>query len=162
MPNVLHLSLRQTLIALALFATVLSAAGFVLEYGFGVLPCHMCWWQRYMHYAILAFSLLGLAHIRLQRPALMAIIAAALVGLGIAMWQFAAQHGWLPFPASCTSGGVPIYADPADLAAAMQATKVIPCDKENFTILGLSLAGYNIPAMLLVITLSIRGLKKRL
>lgn len=158
MPNLLALSPRQTLIALALLAAVLSASGFVLEYGFGVLPCHMCWWQRYMHYAILALSLLGLAHIRLQRPALMAIIAAALVGLGIAAWQFAAQHGWLPFPASCTSGGMPTYAAPEDLLAAMQITKVVPCDKENFTILGLSLAGYNIPAMLLVIALSARNL----
>lgn len=157
----LHLTPRQTLKLLALWALVLAVSGFVLEYGFNVLPCHMCWWQRYMHYAILAASLAGLAHPRLVRPALMAIILAAVTGLCIAVWQYAAQHGWLPFPASCTSSAMPTYAAAEDLLAAMQTTKVIPCDKETFTLLGLSLAAWNIPAMLFAIALSTRSLFRR-
>ena len=162
MPNLLALGIRQTLLLLAGIALVLSASGFILEYGFGVLPCHMCWWQRYMHYAILAASLIGLLlpprHIL---KSCYPVILASLVGLGIAAWQYAAQHGWLPFPASCTSGGMPTYANPDDLLAAMQATKIVPCDKENFTLLGLSLAGWNIPAMLLTLALSATPLLRR-
>ena len=155
---------RQTLLALAALATTLSLSGFILEYGFNVLPCHMCWWQRYMHYAILAFSLLGLTAHRYHRsPALplTGITVAAFTGLAIAVWQFAAQHGWLPFPASCTSAGMPTYASGANLLAAMNTTKVIPCDKETFTLLGLSLAAWNIPATLLTLTLSVAPLVRK-
>lgn len=152
---------RQNLILLAAFAAVLSIAGFILEYGFNVLPCHMCWWQRYAHYGILALSLIGLVTPKFMKPALIAISLTACAGLGIAMWQFAAQHGWLPFPASCTSAGMPSYAGAQDLLAAMQATKVVPCDKETFTLFGLSLAGWNIPAMLAILALGGVSLRKQ-
>jgi disulfide bond formation protein DsbB len=158
-----NLSTRQTLLTLAAFAAILSLSGFVLEYGFHVLPCHMCWWQRYMHYAILALSLVALVLPRKHTSKFLILITlAAFTGLAIAVWQFAAQHGWLPFPASCTSANVPTYASGEDLLAAMNATKVVPCDKETFTLFGLSLAAWNIPAMLLALALSARPLLKRL
>ena len=158
MPDITSLTSRQFFLLITVFAALLSASGIILEYGFNVLPCHMCWWQRYMHYGILGLGLAGF--IVPQKHAtkiFMAIALAAVIGLGIALWQFAAQHGWLPFPASCTSGGMPTYASGEDLLAAMNTTKVVPCDKENFTLLGLSLAGWNIPAMLLVIAMSIKA-----
>lgn len=160
MPN---LTLRRTLLAIAAFAALLSLSGFVLEYGFHVLPCKMCWWQRYAHYAILALSLLGLTlpPRKATLISLYPLIFIAFLGLAIATWQFAAQHGWLPFPASCTAAGMPTYASGEDLLAAINATKIVPCDKETFTLFGLSLAGYNIPAMLLIIGLAIRALKPR-
>lgn len=162
MLNLPAFSTRQTLVALAAFAAILSASGFVLEYGFNVLPCKMCWWQRYAHYAILAVSLLGLTlPPKHTLKSLYPIILISMAGLAIALWQFAAQQGWLPFPASCTSGGIPTYAAPDDLLAAMQTTKVVPCDKETFTLLGLSLAAWNIPAMLFVVVLSVKGLLRR-
>lgn len=134
---------------LFLFALALSASGFILQYGFNVIPCEMCWWQRYAHWAIAGFALAGLAapnkNIRLAMA--FAIAAASLAGLYIAGWQLAAQHNWLPFPPSCSGGGIDM-ADPANLLAAMDSTHIVPCDKETFKLLGLSLAGWNIPAML--------------
>lgn len=150
---------RQILLTLAAFAALLSASGFILEYGFHVLPCKMCWWQRYAHYTILTASLLGLAAPRLTKPALGAILIAAGTGLAIAAWQFAAQHGWLPFPASCTSDAAQSFATAQNLLESINQTKVIPCDQETFTLLGLSLAGWNIPAMLLTLALGLLGLK---
>lgn len=150
----MNLSVRQTLLLLAVTGLALTASGFILEYGFGVIPCHMCWWQRYPHWAIAVLGLLGASHPRLGRPALAAIVLASLTGLGLAGWMFAAQHGWLPFPASCNSATMPAYAAADDLLAAMSATKVVPCDKETFTLFGLSLAGWNIPAMLAIVAVS--------
>ncbi len=155
-----QLTSRHILLLLACMAFGLSASGFVLEYGFGVIPCKMCWWQRYAHWAILALSLLGAAHPKLQRPALMAILSAALTGLGIAAWQFAAQHGWLPFPASCTSDAAQAFSSAEDLLSNLNRVKIVPCDKETFTLLGLSLAGWNIPAMLAVLGLSGLALRR--
>jgi disulfide bond formation protein DsbB len=37
-------------LALALPALLLAGA-YVSEYGFGLYPCEMCWWQRWPHFA---------------------------------------------------------------------------------------------------------------
>ncbi len=133
------------LLGIGLLAWGLLASGFVLEYAFGVLPCPMCWWQRYAHLAIGMCALLG-AWQSLKWGALGAGLS-AWVGAGVALWQVAAQHHWLPFPASCTSGSNTAVLG-ADLLSAMTQVKVIPCDLETFTLLGLSLAAWNLPLML--------------
>lgn len=146
-------TVQRRLALIAIMAAFLSASGFILEYGFNVLPCPMCWWQRYAHYIILLMAVVGFYVPSIARYAKLGIVLAALCGLGVAMWQFAAQHAWLPFPASCSSTHVS-YSAAENLLAAMQATKVIPCDKELFKLFGLSLAGWNIPNMMLVVWLA--------
>lgn len=145
------------LLGLGLFALGLLGSGFVLEYGFGVLPCKMCWWQRYAHMAIAGCGLLGAY--RFPRLGAAGITIAALFGASIAAWQTAAQQHWLPFPASCSSGGSTELLG-ADLMAAMAQVKVIPCDLETFTLLGLSLAAWNLPLMLLCTGIAIKMLLK--
>ncbi len=149
----MSLTPRHLLQGLALYALGLLAAGLLLEQGFGVLPCPMCWWQRYAHAAI---ALAALAGVLAKRPTVGAATAgfAATAGLTIASWQVAAQQGLLPYPASC-AGDDQILAVGADLLSAMANTTVIPCDLETFTLLGFSLAAWNIPAMLLALALSV-------
>ncbi len=142
-------SSRLLLLGIALLALGLLASGFVLEYGFGVLPCPMCWWQRYAHAAILLAASVGVG-LRQERLGTLAVGLAALLGLGVAAWQVAAQQGVLPYPPSC-AGDANMVVVGADLLAAMARTTVIPCDTETFTLLGLSLAAWNVPAMLLVL-----------
>ncbi|NBX85924.1 MAG: disulfide bond formation protein B [Proteobacteria bacterium] len=166
---------RTHFLLLIAFSATLIASGLIMEYGFGILPCKMCWWQRYAHMVICAASILGFltyqspSH-QVTRPSghpvtrpsghpvtrlsATTILLASLTGLAIALWQYAAQHGWLPFPASCVSEGLALEANATNLLAAMSQTKVIPCDKETFRLFGLSLAGWNIPAMLLTTALS--------
>ena len=49
--------LARTL-ALAVPALLLGGA-YVSQYGFGLYPCEMCWWQRYPHFVALALALLA-------------------------------------------------------------------------------------------------------
>ncbi|HEX2859918.1 MAG TPA: disulfide bond formation protein B [Alphaproteobacteria bacterium] len=150
---------RYWLAGLLALMLALIATGFVLQYGFRVLPCEMCWWQRYAHMAVAVFAALGLLiqNPRAQQAAAGAIAAAALGGLAIACWQYAAQHGWLPFPAQCTSSSAKPLADAANLLASLKNIQIVPCDRETFSLLGLSLAGWNIPAMLVTIYVALRG-----
>lgn len=143
------------------FALALTASGFILEYGFGVIPCQMCWWQRYAHWSIGGLSLLALILQNKQARLGLAFLigVASLIGLYIACWQFAAQNNLLPFPPSCSGGGISM-ADPANLLAAMDSTKIVPCDKETFKLLGLSLAAWNIPAMLAALAAAILAGRK--
>lgn len=146
---------------LALMGAGLVGTAFILEHGFGVIPCPMCWWQRYAHMAILGLAILGIAVPKFTRPLLLAIAATAAAGLCVALWQFAAQQQWLPYPPTCTSAGAQALANAADLLAALNnQPKVIPCDKEAFHLFGLSLAGWNIPTMLGTILFSLWNFKE--
>lgn len=154
---------------IAIFALGLSASGFILEYGFQVIPCPMCWWQRYAHWAIAAIAAVAFVYAQNRKlkphcfiPMHYLIIVTALGGLAIALWQFAAQNGWLPYPASCTSESAQALANAADLLAALnnQPPVIVPCDKETFKLFGLSLAAWNIPSMLAVIFYSYQETKR--
>mgnify|MGYP003578251520 FL=1 len=35
---------------------LLLAGAYVSQYGFGLYPCEMCWWQRYPHFVAVALA----------------------------------------------------------------------------------------------------------
>ncbi|MCP5405524.1 MAG: disulfide bond formation protein B [Pseudomonadaceae bacterium] len=152
---------RRWLAAVLLFALGLIVAAFVLEHGFGVIPCKMCWWQRYVHWAIAAIAAVGVVAPRWYKVWALGIGGAALAGLYVAIWQSGAQVGWWAFPPSCTGWGQALAGDAGDLLAAMARTKVVPCDKEQFRLLGLTLAMWNIPAMVMVVAGILASVSKK-
>ncbi len=140
-------------------AIILTATAFTLENAFGAIPCEMCWWQRYIHWAIGAAALVGL-YIH-QKSGFILTFLLSLLGLGIAIWQVLAQNKILPLPESC-KGGDALLAQGADLLISLQnAQPLPPCDEVNFTIFGLSLAAWNIPTMLGFLILSLYAIKQK-
>ncbi len=123
-------------LALALPALLLGGA-YLAQYGFGLYPCQMCWWQRYPHFAAIALALLGLIT---RRTALiwLALLALALSGV-IGAYHAGVEYHWWKGPATCTSA-VQAGGDP--LEAIMNAP-VVRCDVAPWTLLGISLAGFN-------------------
>jgi disulfide bond formation protein DsbB len=132
---------------LLLFGSVgLTLSAFILEYAFGAAPCEMCWWQRYVHWSIGIFAALGLVS-GWYRAGLALVGTSAFIGAGIALWQIMVQQKWVPLPATC-AGGTGEMAGADTLLMALQNTPPPPCDEVSFTILGLSLAAWNLPLML--------------
>lgn len=147
------------LLLAGMLGLILSAQ--ILTRVFGVIPCPMCLWQRYIHMALAVLAAISLSP-KTHRLTLPTIGTLALAGWAIAAWQFAAQHGLLPWPPSCGSTSAQsLVAQADDLLAAMQSTKVVPCDKETFTVLGLSLAGWNMPIMAATAALAATLFKKK-
>ncbi len=62
-------------IALGVPLALLGGA-YLSEYGFGLEPCEMCWWQRYALFAALPFAVLGWL-----RPSAKVLTALALLGV---------------------------------------------------------------------------------
>ena len=125
---------------LALGAPALLLAGaYVSEYVFGLVPCEMCWWQRYAH-----FAALGLAFVStVARPravwiglAAVAILASGLIGV----FHAGVEYGWWEGFTTCTSDVQNAGGDP--LAAIMNAP-FVRCDEPQWTLAGISLAGFN-------------------
>ncbi len=115
----------------------LLAGAYISEYGFGLFPCEMCWWQRYAHFAALAFALAAwfrpAASILLWLAAL-AIAASAAIGL----FHAGVEYGWWEGLTACSTAT--LSGDPLD---AILNTPVVRCDVAQWSVMGISLAGWN-------------------
>ena len=125
------------LLALAVPAALLAGA-YVAQYGFGLFPCEMCWWQRYPHFVALAFALLSFALPRSRWPIAMAALAILVSGL-IGGFHAGVEYGWWEGLTACTmnaeAGGDPL--------AAILDAPLVRCDVAPWTLAGISLAGFN-------------------
>lgn len=126
-------------LALAVPALLLGGA-YVAEYGFGLYPCEMCWWQRYPHFAALALA--GLAFVAAPARLWTALAAlAVLVSAAIGLFHAGVEYGWWQGITSCARI---VPSDPgASPLEAIMNTPMISCDEPQWTLLGISLAGFN-------------------
>ena len=124
---------------LALFAPALLLGGaYISQYGFGLYPCEMCWWQRYPHFA--AVALAAAAYV-LPLPRLLTWLAAfaILVSGAIGAFHAGVEYGWWEGLTACSS---PVIDDGDPLAAVFDAP-LVRCDAVQWSLFGISLAGWN-------------------
>ena len=143
------------LLAFAVPAALLGGA-YISEYGFGLYPCEMCWWQRYAHFAALAFALPAMALPSARVLTALAGIAILFGGL-IGAYHAGVEYGWWEGFTACTSQ-IDFSADPLE---AISSGPLIRCDQVQWELFGISLAGFNflfsVPAALLVLVLQRRA-----
>ena len=124
-------------LALALPALLLAGA-YVSQYGFGLFPCEMCWWQRWPHFIAVGFALL--ASITGPRRGLIALAGLAILVSGlIGVFHAGVEWDWWEGITGCAvheSGG-------GSALEEILAAPITRCDEAAFRFLGLSLAGWN-------------------
>ncbi len=124
-------------LALAIPALLLAGA-YVSQYGFGLYPCEMCWWQRWPHFA--AVVLAGLSFVIAPRRVWIALAAGGILTSGlIGVFHAGVEYGLWPGLTHCA---LPVTAG-ADPLAAVLAQPMTRCDEAAWTLLGVSLAGFN-------------------
>jgi disulfide bond formation protein DsbB len=132
---------QARLLALAIPALLLGGA-LGSQYLGGLFPCEMCMWQRYPHYAAVVVALLAilLRKTALSRP--LTIVAGLLIVYSgcIGVWQAGSEYHWWKGPEHCTSM---VSAGGGDLLKAILAAPLIRCDVPQWTLFGISLAGFN-------------------
>ena len=144
------------LIALLLPVALLGGA-LASQYLGGLLPCEMCYWQRWPHGAAIV-----LAALAFTRPAgtpasrmltLLAALAIAISG-AIGVYHAGVEAKIFEGFTTCTAGG------PRSLEEIMN-TPLIRCDQVQFSFLGISMAGWNAILSLggaaLILILTFRG-----
>jgi len=125
--------------ALALGApAALLAGAYVGQYGFGLYPCEMCWWQRYAHFAALGLALAAWVAAPARVFVLLAALAIA-VSAGIGAFHAGVEYGWWPGLTACSTN-VAVSADPLD---AIMRAPLVRCDVAPWSLAGVSLAGWN-------------------
>ncbi|MGB3754036.1 MAG: disulfide bond formation protein B [Parerythrobacter sp.] len=117
---------------------LLLAGAYISQYGFGLYPCEMCMWQRYPHLAAVILGLIA----TVQRPgrgwialAGLAILASGLIG----GFHAGVEYGWWDGITDCAltvAGG-------GNALDAVLSAPLTRCDQAPWTLLGVSLAGWN-------------------
>lgn len=130
-------------IALAVPLLLLGGA-YAFQYLGGLHPCEMCWWQRYPHMAAMALALIAYG-VR-GKPCVSALFA-GLAGLAIGisgligLFHAGVEYGWWEGLTSCSttlaSGGA------GDILEQIMAAPITRCDVAPWSLLGISMAGYN-------------------
>jgi disulfide bond formation protein DsbB len=124
---------------LALLTPAALLAGvYIGQYGFGLVPCEMCWWQRYPHFAALVLALIAFV-VPPRVPVALAAIALAVSGL-IGGFHAGVEYGWWKGVTACTANAFSAGGDPL---AAILAAPVVRCDVAPWSLFGVSLAGWN-------------------
>ncbi|MEJ2408938.1 MAG: disulfide bond formation protein B [Novosphingobium sp.] len=132
-------SLRPARWLVLLIPAAALGGAYLSQYGFGLVPCEMCWWQRYPHMFALVFA--GLSFFwRPVRP-LVAVAALGILTSGlIGAFHAGVEYGWWKGLTACTASPFAAGTDP--LEAIMNAPAV-RCDQVQWSLLGISLAGWN-------------------
>ncbi|ALC13310.1 disulfide bond formation protein B [Sphingopyxis sp. 113P3] len=141
---------------LALLAPLILYGGaLVSQYGFGLHPCEMCYWQRWPHQAAMVLAALALLLRRnegaMRALTLFAALAIAVSG-AIGIFHAGVEYGFWEGLTTCSTG----QSGPITLDTIM-AAPIIRCDVPQWTLFGVSLAGFNavfsLAAAALVLTL---------
>lgn len=121
----------------------LLAGAFGSEYLGGLRPCEMCWWQRWPHLAAIPMALVAFPAPLPPRRVLVTLAGLAIAVSGaIGVFHAGVEYHWWEGITACTAtvrGG-------GDLQATLDAIMHAPvtrCDVAQWTLFGVSLAGYN-------------------
>ncbi|HJT40205.1 MAG TPA: disulfide bond formation protein B [Sphingobium sp.] len=131
--------------ALALIVPLLLLGGaYASQYIGGLHPCEMCWWQRYPHMAAIPLALIAYAtRGRACVSALFAGLAGLAIGIsgGIGLFHAGVEYGWWQGLTACSTS--PAGGNSADILNQIMAAPITRCDVAPWSLLGISMAGYN-------------------
>ena len=132
--------------ALALLLPLALLGGaLAFQYLGGLYPCEMCWWQRYPHIAAivlaaLAFVAPGMAA---KRGLVLLAALAVMVSGAIGVFHAGVEYHWWEGITACSSTMSGHGGSVDDMLKRIMSAPVVRCDVAQWTLFGISLAGFN-------------------
>ena len=114
------------------------------QYLGGLVPCEMCYWQRWPHAAAIALAALAFtAPAPADRSRTLTLLAAAAIAVSgaIGVYHAGVELGIFEGLTTCTSTAS--GATTADLLKEIMKAPLVRCDQVQFSFLGISMAGWN-------------------
>jgi disulfide bond formation protein DsbB len=131
------------LIALLLPLALLGGA-LGSQYIGGLYPCEMCWWQRYPHAAaILLAALAFTSYAESERSRSLTLLAAVAIAISGAIGVYHAGVELKIFEGFTTCTTTAKAANTQELLKQLMKVPLIRCDQVQWSLFGISLAGYN-------------------
>jgi disulfide bond formation protein DsbB len=157
--------LAASLIAtLGMAATVGGALAF--EHIGGYIPCALCLMQRTPYYWGIPIGILAIVTSVVKLPvwltrSLLAIIGILmLVGAGLGVYHAGVEWHFWEGPATCANTASGVSANVGDLLGDLDSKHGPSCTDAALRVLGLSFAGWNVIASLILAAIALRGAAK--
>ena len=138
---------------LALFVAGVSifslGSALVMQYGFNILPCHLCYEQRKPYWATIALGFAAWAAFKKSPKATFILLllsgAAYAANIGISFFHIGVEQGWWKGLIGCGGEGatLPENATIEQLKEYLKNRPIVQCDIPGFVLFGISLTTYN-------------------
>ena len=157
-------ALSALTLAAAMAVVVGTALGF--EHIGGYLPCALCLEQRTPYYLGVPVMLAAAIAAALKAPPLVVralfLVGGGLMlyGAGLGVYHSGVEWRWWPGPEGC-GGAAGSATDASSLLSDLNAIKPPACDDAALRVLGLSFAGWNVIASVVLAAGCLRGAFKR-
>jgi disulfide bond formation protein DsbB len=142
---------RQPLVIILVAATAVIGAALVSQYWGGLQPCELCLMERWPYYGAIAIAVLALALPApgWPRAALLLLTLVFVASATLGFYHVGVEQHWFPGPTACTnSGHAPQTLE--ELKQMLARTQVVLCDQVQWSLWGISLAGWNFIASVLI------------
>lgn len=116
----------------------LMAGALGSQYIGGLFPCEMCMWQRWPHYAAIILALFAFVLPARARSLTILAAIAILVSGGIGIFHAGVEYGWWEGLTRCSTIG-----GSGDVLADIMSAPLVRCDEVQWSLFGISLAGFN-------------------
>lgn len=149
-----HLRLTtQQFVGLVLAASVLVlGAALASQYWGGLVPCELCLAERWPWWAAVALSaVFWMAGDRVSLPVAALVLAAVFfVSAGLAFYHVGVEQHWFAGPVACTATPGAGATTIEELRRQLLAAQPVMCDQVQWALFGVSLAGLNLLASLVM------------
>jgi disulfide bond formation protein DsbB len=138
-------SLRRARILAVLVPALLLAGAWAFQLVGKLFPCEMCHWQRWPHYAALAFALLSFVAGGPRTTRTLVAGAAALVCVSglIGVFHAGVEYHWWQGITACTQTVSTAGLTTQQSLERLMAAPIVRCDQAQWSFAGISLAGWN-------------------
>lgn len=149
------------IVTLGMAATVGGALGF--EHIGGYIPCALCLLQRDPYYWGIPVGILAIVTSALKLPvwvtrALLAVVGILmLVGAGMGVYHAGAEWHFWEGPSTCATTAQGVSSNVGDLLGDLDSKHGPSCTEAALRVLGLSFAGWNVIASLILAAIALRG-----
>ena len=149
-----------TIILLASVTVVGTALG--TQYLGGLQPCELCLYERWPYYAVIVLGVLALPSRsrRLHRLVFRLCVVIFAASALLALYHVAVEHHWVAGPAACT-GSLTKAGSVEARQRALEGRQPVSCDAPQWSYRGITLAGLNLAASIVMVFLSLWALNRR-
>ena len=133
--------------AVALASVAALSAAYISQYGFGLDPCALCFYQRKPYFINILLGLVAFAlapkREKTAKAVLWLAVLSFLAGSAIAAFHVGVEQHWWKGLESCSNYALPEKASPEELKKFITSRDIASCEVPAFVLFGVSMAGYN-------------------
>lgn len=135
---------RPVLLAVLAASLAVAVGALLFQYVGGLQPCELCLVERWPYYGAIAVAALALATGAPRAVWWVGLLALIFLGsAGLAAYHVGVEQHWIAGPTACT-GGASGAKSAEELMKFLSEQQPTRCDEVQWSLAGLSLAGWNL------------------